>query len=146
MIDTNLLATVASLASEKGLKVEITSTQIILVPPSSDAPATASGAPATSTETEDNGKSKIVANYRNGNVFRVWNLKHFTKEERKTLQMFALLFNDGFHAYQIKAMMGLPQLSLEEIARGYRFTALRRCVVDSLRTHTVGLIARLKAI
>jgi hypothetical protein len=146
MIDSNLLATVASIASEKGLKVEITSTQIILVPSSSEAPATASEAPATSTESEDKSKGKIVANYRNGNVFRAWNLKHFSKEERKTLQMFALLFNDGFHAYQIKAMTGLPHLSLEEIARGYRFTALRRCVVESLRTYTVGLIARLKAI
>ena len=60
--------------------------------------------------------------------------------------MFALLFNDGFHSYQIAKMAGFPGKSLESIAREYRFTFVRRNVVDSLRFYTVGLIARIKAI
>lgn len=132
MLSTDLLSTLATLAS-KGLKIEVSETVVTIT--------------ADKGEEASKGKGEeIVAKFKNGSTFRSWNVEHFTKEERKTLRMFALLFNDGFHAYQIAELAGFRGKSLESIAREYRFTFIRRNVVDSLRFYTVGLIARIKAI
>lgn len=139
MLSSNLLATLATFAAQ-GLKIEVSETVVtITADKGNEAP--------TATETASKGKGEeIVAKFKNGSTFRSWNVEHFTKEERKTLRMFALLFNDGFHAYQIAELAGFRGKSLESIAREYRFTFIRRNVVDSLRFYTVGLIARIKAI
>ena len=139
MLSSDLLSTLATLAS-KGLKIEVSETVVtITADKGEEAPK--------GTETASKGKGEeIVAKFKNGSTFRSWNVEHFTKEERKTLRMFALLFNDGFHAYQIAELAGFRGKSLESIAREYRFTFIRRNVVDSLRFYTVGLIARIKAI
>lgn len=137
MLSTDLLATLAALAT-KGLKIEVSETVVTIT---ADTPSEAPKAPEAASKGD-----MIVAKFKNGSTFRSWNIEHFTKEERKTLQMFALLFNDGFHAYQIAKMAGFPGKALESIAREYRFTFIRRNVVDSLRFYTVGLIARIKAI
>lgn len=137
MLSSNLLATLATFAAQ-GLKIEVSETVVtITADKGNDAPK----APEAASKDD-----LIVAKFKNGSTFRSWNIEHFTKEERKTLQMFALLFNDGFHAYQIAKMAGFPGKALESIAREYRFTFIRRNVVDSLRFYTVGLIARIKAI
>jgi hypothetical protein len=139
MLSSNLLATLATFAAQ-GLKIEVSETVVTIT---ADKGNEAPKAP----ETANKGKGEmIVAKFKNGGIFRSWNIEHYTKEERKTLQMFALLFNDGFHAYQIAEMAGFPRKELECIAREYRFTFIRRNVVDSLRFYTVGLIARIKAI
>ena len=143
MLTSDLLATVASIASAQGLKVEITATQIILVPASDKATPEASEA-ASEAPKDD---KYLKANYRNGNVYRAWNLSMFSKESQKSLKLFALLFNDGIHAYQIKKMVAAPaHYTLEDVARCYRFSWIKRNVLDSLKSYTSGLVARIKAI
>ena len=143
MLSSNLLATLATFAAQ-GLKIEVSETVVTITADKGNEAPTAT---ETATETASKGKGEeIVAKFKNGSTFRSWNVEHFTKEERKTLRMFALLFNDGFHAYQIAELAGFRGKSLESIAREYRFTFIRRNVVDSLRFYTVGLIARIKAI
>lgn len=134
----------ATIADLINAGISVTLNPVALTLSASEAPVVA---PVTSTVESESRKadSTIQAKYKNGNLYREWNLSNFDKETQKSLKLFTVLFNDGYHAYQIMRMTRFSG-NLESIALRFKFTAIRRNILEEIRVDTFGIIARIKAI
>lgn len=84
--------------------------------------------------------------YKNGTVFRSWNRSAFDKDEQRSLELFALLFNNGFHSYEILDMVGKTNSGYVNVIKTYTFSQIKKMVLANIDITSSALIQQINMI